>query len=397
MTSGGTTVRPTNGEKLNVDGAVRDRYSRAAQQQEPQLCCAVDYDPRFLDVIPREIIERDYGCGDPSQHLAAGETVLDLGSGGGKICYIAAQIVGPKGRVIGVDCNETMLSLAREHRQQVGDRIGYHNVEFRKGRIQDLQLDLELLEEHLQAHPTTTSSDWLGAQEHAQHLRETRPLVADDSVDVVVSNCVLNLVRSDDRRQLFSEIYRVLNRGGRAVISDIVSDEEVPQHLQHDPRLWSGCISGAFREDAFLQAFEDAGFYGIEVLSRQAEPWAIVEGIEFRSVTVRAYKGKDGPCLERNQAVMYGGPWKAVIDDDGHKLVRGQRMAVCDKTFQIYSRAPYADDITPIPPQVETPLAEAAPFPCNGVAFRPPAESKGDRRPQTKLPEGDCCGPNGCC
>ena len=87
-------------------------------------------------------------------------------------------------------------------------------------------------------------------------------------MDAVVSNCVLNLVRTEDRRQLFSEVYRVLKRGGRAIISDIVSDEDVPEDLQNDAELWSGCISGAFREDRFLEAFEDAGFYGCEIVNR---------------------------------------------------------------------------------------------------------------------------------
>ncbi len=116
--------------------------------------------------------------------------------------------------------------------------------------------------------------------------------MADDSVDVVVSNCVLNLVEPKSKRQLFAEIFRVLRKGGRAVISDIVSDEEVPEHLQSDPELWSGCISGALTEDGFLKAFSDAGFYGIQILKRDEKPWRTVEGIEFRSVTVQAFKGK---------------------------------------------------------------------------------------------------------
>jgi len=390
-------VETSIGTPLNVDEAVRNRYSRAAQAPEAQLCCPVTYDEKYLAAIPREILERDYGCGDPSRHVAEGETVLDLGSGGGKICYILAQVVGPAGRVIGVDCNDDMLDLARRHRQSVGDSLGYHNVEFRKGKIQDLQLDLERLDEYLLRSPVRTSGDWLRLDEHARQLRAAHPLVADDSVDVVVSNCVLNLVRSEDRRALFAEMFRVLRRGGRAVISDIVADEDVPEHLRNDPQLWSGCLSGAFREDKFLQAFEEAGFYGIEIVSRQSEPWAIVEGIEFRSVTVRSYKGKQGPCLERRQAVIYNGPWKAVIDDDGHKLPRGERVAVCDKTFNIYSRPPYAGQITPVPPHVPVPLEEAQPFDCRRSAVRTVAETKGDAHDVTVLPETPCCGPGECC
>ncbi len=109
----------------------------------------------------------------------------------------------------------------------------------------------------------------------------------DDSVDVVISNCVLNLVRPEDKRTIVREIFRVLKRGGRAVISDIVSDEDIPLHLQQDAELWSGCISGAFREDLFLDAFENADFYGIQILDRQEKPWRTVEGIEFRSTDGR--------------------------------------------------------------------------------------------------------------
>ena len=288
---------------LNVDEAVRNRYSSAARQTDSQLCCPVDYAPHYLEMLPAEIRERDYGCGDPSRHVRPGETVLDLGSGGGKICYIAAQVVGPGGKVIGVDCNDEMLALARKYQPEMAQKLGGPIVEFRKGKIQDLQLNLELLDEYLKLHPVRNSSEWLKLEEHATQLRAASPLVANDSIDVIVSNCVLNLVRPDDRRQLFREMARVLKRGGRVIVSDIVSDNDVPASLQDDPQLWSGCISGAYREDQFLAAFEDAGFYGIEVVARQNEPWTVVEGIEFRSITVRAYHGKEGPSLEGKQAI----------------------------------------------------------------------------------------------
>ena len=122
-----------------------------------------------------------------------------------------------------------------------------------------------------------------------QRLAAEQPMIEDDSVDCVVSNCVLNLVRPDDRRQLFAEIFRVLKVGGRAAISDIVSDETVPEHLQNNAELWSGCISGAWREDQFLEEFEAAGFEGMFLAKRESEPWQTVEGIEFRSVTCLLY------------------------------------------------------------------------------------------------------------
>ena len=382
---------------LNVDSAVRGRYSNAAQAAEASLCCPVDYDARYLEVIPQEIIDRDYGCGDPSRHLRHGDHVLDLGAGGGKICYIASQVVGHTGHVVGIDINDEMLELARQYQPVVADRIGYSNVDFRKGRIQDLQLNLEQLEQWLQQHPINTAADWLAAEEEADRLRRDSPLVGSDSMDAVVSNCVLNLVRTEDRHQLFGEVFRVLRRGGRAIISDIVSDEDVPQSLQDDPRLWSGCISGAFREDEFLDAFEGAGFYGIEILTRQQEAWAVVDGIEFRSMTVQAWKCKEGPCLDRRQAVIYNGPWKTVVDDDGHPLHRGKRVAVCDKTFNIYSSGPYATQITPIQPTETVPLEEAPRFDCHQGALRDPQETKTGKPSLNILPGGDCCGDTGCC
>ncbi|MGD9857187.1 MAG: hypothetical protein AB7U20_19760 [Planctomycetaceae bacterium] len=192
-------------------------------------------------------------------------------------------------------------------------------------------------------------------------------------------------------------MHRVLRRGGRAVISDIVCDEDVPQYLQDDPTLWSGCLSGAYREDRFLDAFADAGFYGIELLSRQDRPWAVIEGIEFRSVTVRAWKGKDGPCLDRRQAVIYRGPWKAVIDDDGHTLRRGERMAVSDKTCTIYTRPPYADQIIPVPPSETVSLDDAVPYDCRRNAVRSPAETKHGASAMTVLPASGGCVETGCC
>src|SRR5207247_3132147 len=115
----------------NVEGAVRQRYSQASQSKVEALCCPVEYDRQFLKVIPDEVIERDYGCGDPSRHLRRGETVLDLGSGTGKICFIASQVVGPQGRVIGVDMTDEMLAVARRNAPTVAQRIGYSNVEVR--------------------------------------------------------------------------------------------------------------------------------------------------------------------------------------------------------------------------------------------------------------------------
>ena len=380
----------------DVEIAVRERYGAAAQLKEEALCCPVEYDPQYLRVLPDEIVERDYGCGDPSRFVRSGETVLDLGSGGGKICYIASQIVGEKGSVIGVDTNIEMLALANKYRTEMAQKTGFANTEFRYGRIQDLKLDLSLVDEYLRENPIKTAGDFSAYESFVNKIKEEKPLIEDDSIDVILSNCVLNLVRAEDKEQMFAEMFRVVKKGGRVAISDIVADEDVPASLQNDPVLWSGCISGAYREDLFLEAFERAGFYGMEMVKRDEKPWRVVEGIEFRSVTVLAYKGKQGECLERNQAVIYKGPWKKVIDDDGHVLERGERMAVCDKTFQIYNKEPYSKDIIAVEPIENIALEDAKEFDCRRTAKRSPRETKGLEYSLTDL-SGGACGDSGSC
>src|SRR6187402_3593160 len=152
---------------FRTESAVRARYAAGAQSVEPALCCPVSYNPDLLKAIPAEVLDRDYGCGDPSKFLRLGETVLDLGSGTGKICFIAAQVVGPTGRVIGVDMTDAMLEVARRNAPIVGERIGFANVEFRKGRIQDLALDLERLDAALKANPIADANAFLKADDLA--------------------------------------------------------------------------------------------------------------------------------------------------------------------------------------------------------------------------------------
>ena len=376
-----------------TERAVRDRYSAAARLREAALCCPVDYDARHLSILPDEVLERDYGCGDPSRHVREGDSVLDLGSGGGKICFIASQIVGSNGKVIGVDTNDEMLELARRSSAAVAERVGYENVSFRRGQIQDLALDHDKLGDWLGENPIHCVADLQRLEEEKNRLRRCEPMVANDSLDIVVSNCVLNLVHDDHKPQLIREIYRVLKSGGRIAISDIVSDEVVPDELRADPGLWSGCISGAFHERKLLRELENAGFYGIEIDKWEREPFAVVGGIEFRSLTVTATKGKEGPCWEGKRAVIYRGPWKRVEDDDGHTLERGQRVAVCDKTYDILTSDPYAGETVGILPRVGVAEADRKPFDCTRTATRDPRESKGEDYCETKngRDTGSCC------
>ena len=127
------------------------------------------------------------------------------------------------------------------------------------------------------------------------------------------------------------------------------------------------------------------------------EPWRTVAGIEFRSVTVLAYKGKQGPCFERNQALVYRGPFKKVEDDDGHVYRRGERIAVCDKIFHLLQREPYGDAFEPIPPLNEIPLESASDFDCRGTRRRDPRETKGAGYNLTVVDDAACCGPDSCC
>jgi SAM-dependent methyltransferase len=380
---------------FNAEAAVRERYAAGAKTAESKLCCPVDYDRELLKVIPQEVIDRDYGCGDPSKYLREGETVLDLGSGAGKICFMAAQVVGPKGKVIGVDMTDEMLEVARRNapvvakririrqrrpseRAHSGPRPGSGEIGCRTGRG-----------------PSRMRPLFPARRELAQELRIKHPLVATESVDVVVSNCVLNLVEPKSKRQLFEEMFRVLRKGARAVVSDIVSDEDVPEELQNDPELWSGCISGALTEEGLLAAFETAGFYGIQLLKRDATPWRTVRGIEFRSVTVEAFKGKQGPCFERNQAVIYRGPFKEVLDDDNHRMERGHRYAVCDKTYHLYKKARLTEFFEFVDPLADLPLTAAKPFDCSRTSLRHPKETKGQEYKVT-TEASSCCDGGSC-
>ncbi|MCZ7646191.1 MAG: methyltransferase domain-containing protein [Planctomycetota bacterium] len=386
----------------SLEEEVLNRYAKGAKEVEAGLCCpAAHYDSRFLEVLPDEILQTDYGCGDPSRFVEAGETVVDLGSGSGKICYILAQKVGPQGRVVGVDFNPAMLALARKHRTAISHKLGYDNVRFVRARIQDMALDLEAAEAWLREHPVNTADRWLALEAQCAHLRQAAPAVADEAADVVVSNCVLNLVKPEDKRGLFAEMFRVLKRGGRAVISDIVCDEDPTPKILNDPGSWSGCISGAFREDSLADRFAQAGFYGVEILRRQTDPWQVIDGIEFRAMTIRAYKGKEGPCLERRQAVVYKGPFSRIYDDDGHVFLRGKRTAVCDKTFQIltHPKGPYAGMFEAVPPHEVIPVKDALPFDCSHGSLRDPRETKGKDFRETRLQvsgtspcrSGTCC------
>ncbi len=372
---------------MNKEASVLERYSEGAQEQQPELCCPVDYDRSLLALLPQEIIEKDYGCGDPSRYVKEGDVVLDLGSGSGKICYMAAQLTGEAGRVIGVDMNDDMLDLARKYKPEMAKKLGSDRVEFLKGQIQDLALDLTATEAYLANHPVTDFRSLSEFKAWQEKQRREKPLIPSDSIDLVVSNCVLNLVDDQEKQQMIEEIFRVTKPGGRIAISDIVSDEPSPESMKTDPELWSGCISGAMTEQAFLQAFIDAGFAAVKLDKWGNEPWRTVEGIEFRAVTVTACKPENSKCLDYGHAVVYRGPFREVHDDEGHVFPRGERIAVCERSYRLLMGGFYADQFIGIAPRKQSsPRAWCHP---SGTR-RSPAETKGGRH-EGSTSDASCC------
>ena len=187
------------------------------------------YDKAALADLPETVTNVSLGCGNPTAlaSLRLGETVLDLGSGGGIDCFIAAKAVGPSGHVIGVDMTDSMLELAEANKA----KLGLSNVEFRKGEIENLPVE-------------------------------------SNGVDIIISNCVINL--APDKDAVFQEAFRVLKPGGRFVVSDIVTEGHIPPALQANINAWAGCISGAINQEVYLDKLRRAGFAEARVESRQS-------------------------------------------------------------------------------------------------------------------------------
>ncbi|MEE9487538.1 MAG: methyltransferase domain-containing protein [Candidatus Brocadiales bacterium] len=296
--------------------AVREFYADAATEPQEELCCADTLSATDVAHIPAGVLERAYGCGSPVTlaGIRRGENVLDLGSGAGIDCFITAKKVGPDGLVIGVDMTDEMLDAARGFKTEVARSLGYDVVDFRKGFLEEIPADA-------------------------------------GSIDVILSNCVINL--SPDKKQVFGEMWRVLKDHGRIVVSDIVSDQEVPDRLRADKELWGQCLSGALTEEEFLAFLEQAGFYGTEIISKSF--WKEVEGYRFFSVNVRGYKyKKSSGCTYSGHRAVYLGPQKAVIDEEGHLFPRGEEVEVCTDTANKLRRPPYSGSFVVIEPSGET-------------------------------------------
>lgn len=380
---------------MAMENHVRERYSEGATRVVEALCCPVNYDNNeFMKILPQEIIERDYGCGDPSLYVQPGDTVLDLGSGGGKICYMAAQIVGPSGRIIGVDMNDDMLALARKYQAEIAEKLGEDRVEFHKGRIQDLAISLDRVQEYLATNPVGDLASADAFEQWMLTQRRTDPMIKDNSVDLVISNCVLNLVDDSMKRQLVEEIFRVVKPGGRVAISDIVSDVVVPAELKADPELWSGCISGAFEESEFIRMFREAGFTGVAYDKWDEKPWQVVGGIEFRSVTLTAVKDGVSADIEQTDcghAVIYQGPMAVVEDDFGNWFPAGVRIAVSQQVFDRLGLPPFAKHFVRLTPGIQK---EPTPYTALPGTYRGAPETRGG---ESSSGDSGGCGPSGCC
>ena len=283
---------------------VRQFYAEAALEPQAALCCPTAYDMEDLDALPKEVVEVSYGCGSPIRFagLDNDETYVDLGSGGGIDCFIAARRVGPNGRIIGIDMTPEMVERAERNRPIVAESLGYDVVEFRRGYLEQLPLD-------------------------------------DGVADVVTSNCVVNL--SPDKRRVLSEMWRVLKNHGRAIISDTVSESTIPHHMKSNPRLWGECVSGALTENEYFAMLEQVGFYGLSLVEKSF--WKEIEGYRFYSLIIRGFKfGKNGVCYFEGQRAVYLGPQKAVVDEEGHLFPRNEAVQICADTAAKLSRPPYA-------------------------------------------------------
>ncbi|MEW5717153.1 MAG: arsenite methyltransferase [Chloroflexota bacterium] len=245
-------------DDTQIKAHVRERYADIARQKlagKPSSCCAPmsaeasccapsDVIPADLlttkDALPDDIVNTSLGCGTPLEiaKMQPGETVLDLGSGGGLDCFVAAKRVGARGRVIGVDMTPDMLTLARANAQ----KIGATNVEFRQGELENLPVD-------------------------------------DNSVDVIISNCVVNLAPDKDR--VFREAFRVLKPGGRVAISDMVTRAPLPEIMRANMVSWAACVSGAIMEDEYIEKMRAAGFVGVAKVAGGENPLEPVYSAKF--------------------------------------------------------------------------------------------------------------------
>ncbi len=310
---------------------VKEYYGKTLETNndlKTNACCAAEsMDPAIkaiLREIDDEILARFYGCGSPIPAALEGATVLDLGCGTGRDAYVLSKLVGPSGRVIGVDMTAEQIAIARKHEQTQAQRFGYKtpNTHFVQGYIEDLlSLDIE-----------------------------------DQSVDVVISNCVINL--SPDKERVFSEIFRVLKQGGELFFSDIFADRRIPTHLQTDPILRGECLSGALYIEDFRRLLLRAGCPDYRVVAssdvtiENDEIAQRIGMIRFASLTIRAFRldALEDRCEDFGQVAIYKGsitghPHRFALDDH-HLFETGRPMLVCGNTAAMLGETRFAKHFT---------------------------------------------------
>jgi SAM-dependent methyltransferase len=294
-----------------------------------RACCCSDelLHPSIRDIekeIDNEVLTKFYGCGSPIPPALEGCIVLDLGCGTGKDVFIASRLTGVDGFVTGVDMTDEQLQIARKHVASHMEKFGYaqHNVEFKKGYIEDLEE--------------------LG--------------IEDNSVDVVMSNCVINL--SDDKEKVFAEIFRVLKPGGELYFSDVFTGRRMPEELQNDPLLHSECLGGALYLEDFRRMLRDLGCLDYRTVSRKRiklgnpEIESKVGMVDFYSITVRAFKLNtlEDICEDYGQVAVYRGSIPgyphAFELDDRHRFITGKPMLVCGNTASMLSETRFAEHFT---------------------------------------------------
>ena len=300
---------------------VKDYYGKVLQSSKDlktSACCVGESVPAHLrsiisDLHP-EVKDRFYGCGSPIPSHLEGKTVLDLGSGSGRDCYLLSKLVGESGRVIGVDMTDEQLEVARRHQDYHAQKFGYakSNVEFHQGYIEDLE--------------------GVG--------------IPSASVDVVISNCVLNL--SPDKERVFREIFRVLKPGGELYFSDVFSDRRIPEPLAKDPVLLGECLGGALYVEDFRRLLFELGCPDYRVVSAttmaisDAEVYDKIGMVTFYSMTVRGFKLQlEDRCEDYGQMATYLGSLPESPHhfdlDEGHHFVAGKPMPVCGNTARMLS------------------------------------------------------------
>jgi SAM-dependent methyltransferase len=269
---------------------VKNVYAQAATKKAG-LCCPKAMPTTHTAHIPQEAFDHNYGCGTPvlQAGIREGDTVIDLGSGVGIDCFVAAKIVGRSGRVIGLDMTDEMLAQAFRFNSAVSQSLGYDVVEFRKGLMEKLPIET-------------------------------------NTADVVVTNCVLNL--ATDKAKVFQEIFRVLKPGGRLVISDIVSDRDVKPEDQADKQEWAECVTGSMSLGGLLSTIEKTGFIGTHQLAEAG--WQQVKGYHFSTVTFEAHKHVADCNAAVSTLAIYLGPYAKVTDDLGNEYTRFKPVAVKD-------------------------------------------------------------------